>query len=112
MIKSILKPKKKLKLSTLRNKCDKKMQETGRKVYSKCLVCGMPMSCLHHVFTKSRSSALRYDWENLIPDTLSDILIVYLVWQPDNSIGTDHEFTQQNFIGEPLFSFDLSPFNL
>ena len=37
-IRPIPKPKKKLKLSTLRNKCDKKMQETGRKVYNKCMV--------------------------------------------------------------------------
>lgn len=67
MIKAIPKPKKKVKLSTLRNKCDKAMQETGRKVYSKCLVCGYPMSCLHHCYTKGSCSALRYDWENLIP---------------------------------------------
>ena len=63
----IPKPKKKLKLSTLRNKCDRKMQETGRRVYSSCLVCGQPNNLLHHFWTKSRSSALRYDWENLIP---------------------------------------------
>ena len=66
-IRPIPKPKKKLKLSTLRNKADRKMQETGRKVYNKCMVCSGAYSCLHHFFPKSRSSALRYDWENLIP---------------------------------------------
>jgi 5-methylcytosine-specific restriction endonuclease McrA len=25
------------------------------------------MSCLHHFWPKSKSSALRYDWDNLIP---------------------------------------------
>ena len=65
-IKKLVKPKK-VKLSTLRNKCDKTLQEAGRKVYEGCLVCGRPISCLHHFYPKSMSNTLRYDWENMIP---------------------------------------------
>lgn len=60
------KPKKKIKLSTLRNKCDRALQEAGRRVYEQCLVCGKPHQVLHHYFPKSTSSHLRYDWENCI----------------------------------------------
>jgi len=66
-IKPHAKPKKKVKLSTLRNKCDRELQELGRIVYKKCLVCGNPMQVLHHFVTKGCSSALRYDWQNCIP---------------------------------------------
>ncbi len=54
-------------LKYYRVKCDKRMQEIGREIHDKCLVCGQPMSCHHHFYPKSMSSALRYDWENLIP---------------------------------------------
>jgi hypothetical protein len=57
----------KTKRSTLINKADKTIQELGRQVYQKCLVCGKPMSCLHHYFPKSSAGNLRYHWENLIP---------------------------------------------
>jgi len=50
-----------------RRKADKAMQEWGRKTYKKCLVCDKPISCLHHYYPKSTSSALRYDIDNLIP---------------------------------------------
>lgn len=66
MIKKLVKPKKK-SISTLRNKADRLLQETGRRMYTKCLVCGNPMSCLHHYHPKSTCSALRYHWDNLIP---------------------------------------------
>ena len=46
---------------------DKLYQELGRKVYDRCLVCGKTLSCLHHYFPKSVSSALRYDMNNGIP---------------------------------------------
>ena len=62
----IAKPKK-IKLSTLRNKCDRLLQEVGRDVYDRCLVCGNPVSCLHHYHPKSMSQTLRYYWPNLIP---------------------------------------------
>jgi len=54
-------------VSQLRNKCDKALQQLGRQRYSKCEVCGNPISCLHHFYPKSTSSRLRYDWDNLIP---------------------------------------------
>ncbi len=48
-------------------KADTLLQEVGKSIYSKCEVCGKPMSCLHHFFPKSISARLRYDWDNLIP---------------------------------------------
>jgi len=33
----------------------------------RCEVCGQDTSCMHHFFTKSSSSFLRYDERNLIP---------------------------------------------
>ena len=51
----------------MRRKCDKMLQEIGRTMYNKCLVCGKPMSCFHHYYCKSSCSALRYDFQNLIP---------------------------------------------
>ena len=55
------------KISYYRKKADAVMQEWGRRNYKDCLVCGKPMSCLHHYYPKSTSSALRYDEDNLIP---------------------------------------------
>lgn len=74
MIKPILKPKKVKKLSYYRNKCDRALQELGRQTYDKCLICGSEYSCLHHFFPKSRSSVLRYNWENCIPICQGDHL--------------------------------------
>ncbi len=61
----------KSKVSILRAKCDKALQEEGRKRYSECEICGKPISCLHHFFPKSISSRLRYEWDNLIPICVS-----------------------------------------
>jgi len=47
-----------------RNRADKLYQEIGRKMYSTCLVCDKPMSCLHHYFPKSTAGNLRYSFEN------------------------------------------------
>lgn len=57
----------KVKISTLRKKADRALQEYGRRTYSRCEVCGKPMACLHHFWPKSTSSALRYEEANLIP---------------------------------------------
>lgn len=54
-------------VSQLRRKCDKLLQENGRKKYKKCEICDKPMSCLHHFFPKSVSSRLRYEEDNLVP---------------------------------------------
>ena len=51
----------------LRHRCDKLLQEVVRSLNNKCLVCGKIISCGHHYFPKSTSSALRYDLENIIP---------------------------------------------
>jgi hypothetical protein len=50
-----------------RNKADRRLQELGRKRHKTCLVCGKPMSCLHHYYPKSSAGNLRYYWDNLIP---------------------------------------------
>lgn len=68
---SNLKRKSPSKLAVLRRKCDKALQEEGRRRYTYCEVCGKPISCLHHFFPKSISSRLRYDWDNLIPICVS-----------------------------------------
>lgn len=64
-------PKSKLtpaqKIAKLQRKADRFMQMWGRDTYSKCEYCSAPMTCLHHFFPKSTSSALRYDDRNLIP---------------------------------------------
>lgn len=65
----IKKPKKK-KNQTIhywQTKADKLMQETGRQMYKKCIVCGSPMVCMHHIYPKSQSTYLRYNWKNLVP---------------------------------------------
>jgi hypothetical protein len=59
--------KKCLSKSKLRNKCDKLIQEWGRRTYKSCLVCSKSLSCLHHYYPKSVASSLRYDKDNLIP---------------------------------------------
>jgi len=46
---------------------DRLYQEIGRKNYDKCLVCGNPVSCLHHYFPKSSAGNLRYNFSNGIP---------------------------------------------
>ena len=57
------------KKARLRKKADKLIQEVGREIFGDkgCYICGGSYSCLHHYHTKGCSSALRYDWNNLIP---------------------------------------------
>ena len=50
-----------------RRKADRLLQEWGRRTYKQCMVCEKKLSCLHHYYPKSKSSALRYDKGNLIP---------------------------------------------
>lgn len=50
-----------------RNKCDRLLQEINRKINKRCEVCGKHTTVGHHFFPKSVSSALRYDWDNIIP---------------------------------------------
>jgi 5-methylcytosine-specific restriction endonuclease McrA len=61
------KPIKKDTIKKYQHKCDKFLQEIGRQVYTRCLVCNADYSCLHHFVHKSQSTALRYDWTNCIP---------------------------------------------
>jgi 5-methylcytosine-specific restriction endonuclease McrA len=62
----IKKPKKK-SIKYLRSKADNLLQKLIRQLYSKCEVCGQPISCGHHYWQKSSSSGLRYNLKNIIP---------------------------------------------
>jgi len=53
--------------SKLQKECDTLLQQIGKKKFSKCEICNGVINCLHHFHPKSVSSALRYDWDNLIP---------------------------------------------
>jgi len=66
MKKTKLNKKGKSTVSQLRNKCDKLLQENGRKQRKRCEVCNNSAQVLHHFVPKSVSSRLRYDWDNLI----------------------------------------------
>lgn len=59
------------KIGYYRRQADKALQEKGKKKYKYCEICCKPMTCLHHFFPKSISSALRYDWDNLVPICVS-----------------------------------------
>jgi len=67
-IKPLEKPKNqtKIKKRAVKN-ADRAFQNWGRAVYKFCLICGKPISCLHHFFPKSMSTALRYEIKNGIP---------------------------------------------
>jgi len=63
----MLKKPRKVSKTTLQKKADQLLQELGRELNKKCIVCGGPYSCLHHYVKKSQSTALRYDLDNCIP---------------------------------------------
>lgn len=48
-------------------KCDNRMQDVERGMFSCCEACGGSNQVGHHYITKSLSSYLRYDWKNIIP---------------------------------------------
>lgn len=49
------------------SKCDSMLSPIIAKLYPKCLLCGKDTQVAHHYVHKSKSLALRYDFENLIP---------------------------------------------
>lgn len=67
MIKPLKKRVKVKSKSYYRNKADKIIQELGREMYKKCLVCDNKQTVMHHYYPKSSAGNLRYHWENLIP---------------------------------------------
>lgn len=54
------------KLSTIRNKCDDLLTPIVMKLYPTCLLCGKSTEVAHHHVHKSKSTRLRYDFDNLI----------------------------------------------
>lgn len=65
----------------IQEECDSLLQEVGKLKYPKSLLSGSPTNVLHHYIPKSVSSALRYDWDNLIPLTNGEH------WQIHNKSG-------------------------
>jgi len=55
--------------SKLQKECDYLMQQICRLKWPKSIVSGLPTQVCHHFHPKSVCSALRYDWDNLIPLT-------------------------------------------
>ena len=61
-------------IKTMRNKCDKQLTPIIKKMYPQCLLCpymtikgAIVTQVAHHHVHKSKSSALRYEIDNLIP---------------------------------------------
>lgn len=65
-MKKLVKPKNET-IKKYQKEADRLFQEIGRKIYTDCLVCGRPVSCLHHFVKRSQSTALRYNMKNAIP---------------------------------------------
>lgn len=61
-----LKKKSKVKTSTLQKKCDALLSLIVIKLHPKCLLCGRDTEVAHHHVHKSKSNALRYNFDNLI----------------------------------------------
>ena len=55
------------KKTSLKKKLDRILQLKYTPLYSKCLICDNPPSCMHHYILKSQSNYLRYDERNLVP---------------------------------------------
>lgn len=53
-------------VKTLRNKCDRLLQEYNREHNEFCEVCGNPCTVGHHYVPKSLSNRLRYEIKNII----------------------------------------------
>lgn len=62
------KPKKerKLKVSTIKNKCDGLLTPIIKQIFPRCLLCNNPTQVAHHHVHKSKSTRLRYELSNLI----------------------------------------------
>lgn len=63
--------KKKPAVKTLKNKLDKLYQQWGHRTYGFCILCGSPMSCLHHFIHKQQCTGLRWDKKNGVPVCMS-----------------------------------------
>jgi len=56
-------------LGKLQKQCDRELQIKGKILHPKSIISGLPTEVHHHYIPKSVCSALRYDWDNLIPLT-------------------------------------------
>jgi len=66
MRKTRLKSKSKTPESKLQKKCDSLLTPIVKILHPKCLLCGLETQVAHHHVHKSKSNALRYNFDNLI----------------------------------------------
>lgn len=66
MRKTRLKRKSSTPEAKLQKKCDALLSPTVRILHPQCLLCSMDTQVAHHHVHKSKSNALRYDFDNLI----------------------------------------------
>ena len=74
------------KIGKLQKDCDRRMQEIGKIIHPKSLISGQPTEVHHHFIPKSVSSALRYDWDNLIPLTNAEHCRIHQSEDPDKEM--------------------------
>src|SRR3990167_1234954 len=55
------------KLKTVRTKADNLLTPIIKIEFPRCLLCNQPTQVAHHFIFKSKSTALRYVFDNLIP---------------------------------------------
>jgi hypothetical protein len=67
----------------LQKLADKKMQELGKKLNPVSILSGKPTQVMHHVFSKSCSSALRYSWKNVVPVTHGEHNLIHNSGNPE-----------------------------
>jgi 5-methylcytosine-specific restriction endonuclease McrA len=87
------------KLRKLQKKADRLLQKKASEVFSECYVCGGKYSCVHHYHPKSRSTFLRYDWQNLIPICIGCHNLVHSSQDP-NIQNAINRLKGQNWIDE------------
>jgi len=70
-------------IGKLQRECDKLMQEIGKKIHPHSIISGNPTEVHHHFVPKSVCTALRYDWDNLIPLTNAEHCRLHQSPDPD-----------------------------
>ena len=53
-------------VAKMKHEADRAMQVWFVRTHPKCECCGQPTYCAHHIVEKPRSSALRYEGDNLV----------------------------------------------
>lgn len=53
-------------IGSMQKKCDSLLTPIVKKMFPRCMLCGMETQVAHHFVHKSKASALRYEIDNLI----------------------------------------------